>query len=139
MKFCSGCNQDRPVEEFHSNKSKQDGKQSVCKKCRTDYSRAWYKKNKTLQKNRVAVNKKSKRQFLFDYLSEHPCVVCGEKRIPTLHFDHLEDKSFNMGHAVTLGKGLKLIQAEIEKCQILCANCHSMKTAEQFGWYNGLS
>jgi 5-methylcytosine-specific restriction endonuclease McrA len=27
------------------------------------------------------------------------------------------------------------LKNEIEKCQILCANCHLRKTANDFNWY----
>lgn len=28
------------------------------------------------------------------------------------------------------------VKTEIAKCEIRCANCHAVKTAKQFGWYN---
>jgi hypothetical protein len=37
------------------------------------------------------------------------------------------------------GLALKKIKEEIAKCQVLCANCHAMRTAEQFNWYAGLN
>lgn len=33
---------------------------------------------------------------------------------------------------------LENLMAEIEKCDILCANCHRIKTAKQLGWYKDL-
>jgi hypothetical protein len=33
------------------------------------------------------------------------------------------------------GFALKTLIAEIEKCDIQCANCHRKRTAKQFGWY----
>ena len=54
-----------------------------------------------------------------------------------LEFDHLEPehKSFAISQSVRLNKSWEEVMSEIAKCQILCANCHKKKTAQQFGWY----
>ena len=49
---------------------------------------------------------------------------CGENRPAALDFHHLEDKSFNITHAVRRGMGIERINKEIAKCVVMCANCH---------------
>ena len=46
------------------------------------------------------------------------------------HIDRAE-KSFCIGDAVRLGFAFEKIEAEINKCQVLCANCHRIKTHEE--------
>lgn len=77
------------------------------------------------------------RQYVYDYLKKNPCVDCGETRIPTLQFDHVEPyvKSFEITKGVHNRRGLKSLQEEMDKCVIRCANCHAMKTARDYGWY----
>lgn len=46
MKLCSNCNTEKPLEEFHKNKSSKDGHSHRCKDCAKAITRLWYKKNK---------------------------------------------------------------------------------------------
>lgn len=53
-----------------------------------------------------------------------------------LHFDHIDEKikEQNISRLVSRGSNLKLIQKEINKCKILCANCHRKRTLRQFNY-----
>lgn len=64
-----------------------------------------------------------------DELKSMPCTDCGVKYPPyVMHFDHRDPstKLFNIGHIVT--RSMTLILAEIEKCDLVCANCHAERT-----------
>ena len=65
---------------------------------------------------------------------------CGNGDIRVLTFDHLEpaEKDFNISKAVQNGTSWERIQAEIAKCEIVCHNCHAIRTSEQFGWHRAL-
>ena len=61
------------------------------------------------------------------------CEICGyNEHVAALDFDHLDPskKEFNIGVAAQESKGWGRIQAEIEKCRVLCANCHRIHTYE---------
>lgn len=88
--------------------------------------------------NQKATNKARipKRKWIAEYLSENPCVMCGERRIACLEFDHLKDKKFTIASMIGRNnKNLELIKQEVAKCQVLCSNCHAIKTAQQFNWW----
>ena len=61
------------------------------------------------------------------YFATHPCVDCGERDIRCLQFDH-RDRSTKTANVACLlrhaGPGRSSL-AEIEKCDVRCANCHS--------------
>ena len=62
------------------------------------------------------------------YLADHPCVDCGEQDVVVLEFDHLRDKKANVSALVAGASGLEHVFAEIEKCEVVCANCHRRRT-----------
>ena len=76
------------------------------------------------------------RAFILEYLKKNPCNHCGQKNIIVLEFDHCRGKKdFNISIALHLGFPLDSIRKELEKCQVLCANCHAIKSqTEQKSW-----
>lgn len=61
------------------------------------------------------------------------CCVCGNNDFRVLDYDHLDraKKSFKVSRGITDGLAEDKIDAEIAKCQILCSNCHRIKTWEE--------
>lgn len=57
------------------------------------------------------------------------CKTCGERNSKCLDFHHLDDKAFTIGGGSVLNK--ELILMEIEKCEVLCRNCHSKSHWEE--------
>lgn len=59
------------------------------------------------------------------------CKQCGIKDPRVLQYDHRDphDKLFTPSMGCS-NKGLRTIAKEIAKCDVLCANCHSIKTYE---------
>jgi hypothetical protein len=72
------------------------------------------------------------RRLVWNYLAEHMCVVCGETDPVVLEFDHVGRKDRDIGWLIP-ASGTVRILAEIEKCRVLCANCHRRHTAAQYG------
>lgn len=50
-----------------------------------------------------------------------------------LEFDHLRDKEFDIEHEF-VWRPWDQVLAEIEKCEVRCANCHRRRTAERGGF-----
>jgi hypothetical protein len=52
-------------------------------------------------------------------------------------FDHVSQEGKVKGIAwyVSHGSSTELINAEIQKCVLLCRNCHALRTRLQMGWY----
>ena len=66
------------------------------------------------------------RRWLDEYKLSKGCVDCGYRdHHAALHFDHVRGKKLRN---VCTSKSVKQAQAEIEKCEVRCANCHSVRT-----------
>lgn len=76
------------------------------------------------------------RAWVKSYLKTHPCVDCGQDDIRVLEFDHIDPrkKLFGISRGVKDGRGLKSVQAEIEKCEVRCCNCHRIRTTQEKHW-----
>lgn len=59
------------------------------------------------------------------------CVDCGINNHIVLDFDHINDKKYNVSQMVHDGFSWKAILKEIAKCQVVCANCHRLRTYER--------
>jgi len=94
------------------------------------------------QKRRKA-NKEAARQrgraYVANYFATHSCADCGESDPVVLTFDHVRGtKRANVSDMVRDGPGLEIIKAEIEKCDVVCYNCHSLRTQERPGAWESL-
>ncbi len=56
------------------------------------------------------------------------CVDCGENNHIVLDFDHLRDKKYNVSRMIHDGFSWAAIKKEIAKCEVVCANCHRIRT-----------
>lgn len=124
MKTCTKCKESKSTEEFPIRAKSKDGKHSWCKSCFKSYKYKW-DSTRTLELQ----------NYVFEYLSSKQCVVCKTTDVLVLEFDHVDSKTkqFNIGKA-TSGKEVRVslseLIAEIEKCDVVCRNCHQRKTHE---------
>jgi hypothetical protein len=58
---------------------------------------------------------------------------CGQTFPPyVMDFDHVRgEKKYNVGLMASSGYSLKMIAAEIQKCDLVCANCHRIRTHQR--------
>ena len=141
MPVCIKCIEEKDEEEFSWRWQSLGIRQKVCKVCRRQEVNHWYERHREKHRQNVykarADRRQLAREFVHQYLSEHPCMECGESNPIVLEFDHLEDKDYNISHMISQGFTIERIQQEISRCQVLCANCHRRKTARDQGWFSG--
>ncbi|HEX8733821.1 MAG TPA: hypothetical protein VF721_00770 [Pyrinomonadaceae bacterium] len=63
---------------------------------------------------------------------------CGISDWRVLEFDHRDRKTKRINIADSTKYSLKVAKEEIAKCDIVCANCHNIRTIEQRDYYSGL-
>jgi hypothetical protein len=126
MFICSKCEEEK--EKRYRNNS------SYCMDCRNKQVREWYaESNKT--KHLESVKKRNKKYIkeLSDFISKtknKPCVDCNEIYPPyVMDFHHLDPskKDFIISFLVSRKYSIKRIKQEIDKCIVLCSNCHRIR------------
>jgi 5-methylcytosine-specific restriction endonuclease McrA len=68
------------------------------------------------------------------HLVEAACTDCGLSDLAALEFDHRQPKRNAVSVLIGRAASWSLIQAEIAKCDVVCANCHRRRTARDFQW-----
>lgn len=131
VKRCSRCGVTKPLVEFNRRSTAPDGRQWNCRACNA----AWHQENKE-HHNKLILARNYRlrfevRQKILEYLLDHPCVDCGETDPVVLDFDHQRDKVAAISALVSSCRSWEVVFAEIQKCEVRCANRHRRRTARQ--------
>jgi 5-methylcytosine-specific restriction endonuclease McrA len=115
MKSCIICNKELTVKQlkYCSGACKQKAHYNKFFKKNTNTSYSQFK--------RADIRKK-----LFIEELGGKCTKCGYcKNYAALHFHHLSDKKLSLDSRIIGNSSIKRIREELEKCTLLCANCHA--------------
>ena len=136
-KICTKCKFEKDLHSFHTRKQSKDGLAFWCRECfKSHWKTRYYENHEHYRNNHSESRNKLREQNarkVFEYLGNHPCLICGESDPIVLEFDHRvrSDKIESVSMLVR-NSSWKRIESEIQKCDVLCANCHRRKTAAQF-------
>lgn len=123
-KMCNKCNQVKTIVGFNK---KGNSTQSYCKECTRAQIREHYRNNKQYYVDK-SERRKQELQALIRQLKAVPCCDCGnEYPYYVMDFDHLSDKEFLVSRMAKLGNKRKILE-EASKCDVVCANCHRIRT-----------
>ncbi len=88
--------------------------------------RDWYARNPEHAKGEVKRRKLEMRAWFAEYRSSLSCIICNENHPGVLDFHHRDPstKEASLANVVSSGWGKKRIIEEVEKCDVLCSNCH---------------
>jgi len=90
MKYCPKCRQNKETRDFAKNKGRYDNLQSYCRICKSLQDHRAYLLNKKVHRERVKRYIVKLRLKVWDYLTKHSCVDCGEANPVVLEFDHID-------------------------------------------------
>lgn len=90
------------------------------------YNRKYYEKNITRRKADSVAYKLETRKIVNGIKISLGCYKCGEKDHRCLDFHHRvpEEKSFEIAFGLQRGLARQRVFAEIQKCDVMCSNCH---------------
>ena len=134
--ICARCSEPKPLGEFSWRRKNKGQRDTYCRPCRSAYGKEHYAANRAryiaqarMQKERLRLERT---QYLLEYFRSHPCLDCGETDPVVLEFDHLRDKLFDIS-AGLIQRSWSSVLAEIEKCEVVGANCHRRRTGRRRG------
>ena len=110
MKHCNKCNRNLPENKFGKN---GNGSRSICKDCQCE---------------RIKQGQRETRDYIQSLKTK--CSRCGyDKCVEALDFHHINPKEKDgvlsrYSRRVFSPATKDLIDREVEKCEVLCANCH---------------
>jgi hypothetical protein len=114
MKTCPKCNQKKKISDFYIRKDRESKKpQSFCKQCNHD---------------NVLLRQRAFKLKCLEYKGKS-CIKCGySKCVAALEFHHTDpiQKDFipSKFRHTSWEKNKDVIIKELDKCIVLCANCH---------------
>lgn len=145
-KTCADCGETKELDAFGRDSKRKDRKSSYCRACQSARGAASYLRNRDTTRARMAKYGRANRDVgratsarhyarLRAALNTHKlttgCMDCGYRaNVAALEFDHRpgEVKLFTLGNGASLRQSIQVIWAEVAKCDVVCANCHSIRT-----------
>ncbi|TXS08238.1 hypothetical protein EAO71_37190 [Streptomyces sp. ms191] len=121
MKTCKDCGLELPFAQFYKNVNVRGGYLNWCKRCNG------------LRYGQGRSERAKRDRLYFQAIKlERGCSDCGyRENAVALDFDHLPGVEKKYRIACMAGMRRELIDAEIEKCEVVCANCHRIRTASR--------
>jgi hypothetical protein len=129
-KVCSKCGQTKVVSAFRRG--------NTCKECANaygrEYSKTYYPANREAYIARATATRQDFRSW-YNELKSKPCTDCKQTFDPVcMDFDHVEDhKLLDVSVMAQRGMNRQKILDEIAKCELVCANCHRLRTKARRG------
>lgn len=157
IKTCSQCKSPKLITEFHKDARLKSGTVSRCKTCTSEYKKAYYasERGKTVVQAYIERNKEKRTDYNRQYLRKYRaagyknkrklelclskggcCAECGFLATPdtiaAFDFHHINDseKEYTVSDMLMLRKD-KILK-ELDKCILLCSNCHRILHHRQY-------
>lgn len=116
----------------------------TCLNCGKEFSTAWVRRYCCSARCGSRIKNKARRrakcleaQALIAKAKDVPCSDCG-RRFPkvAMDFDHRPGlkKEFTVSAMSSGSWSTVRVQAEIDKCEVVCANCHRIRTFARGAW-----
>jgi hypothetical protein len=145
-KICTKCKKELPAtEEFFFKGRGKCGFQAWCRTCRNEFRSLYGKANRDklnaqhkewLRPHGGSASYRhglySERLTALDVLKDFPCLDCGERFPPiAMDFDHVRGEKTKSISYLVRNSTWEAVLKEIAKCDLVCANCHRVRTSER--------
>ena len=110
-KICSICGKEKPIEDFPFRDKARGTRRANCKQCHSETMKRKYQENK---------------KIFNEIKKDLHCEKCGyDKCLEALEFHHISPEiKINTVARLAVHSSTKMAKEEMNKCVVLCANCH---------------
>lgn len=130
------------MTEFNYRRIQDGWRRDDCKDCYNEKRRSTYRslsgEEKLKKQRHNTQNRERAIAVIGKYLTGRSCVDCGETDPIVFEFDHVRGEKFRNVSAMTSAafSEARLLE-EVEKCDVVCANCHKRRTVKRQGSWRG--
>lgn len=128
---CAMCGGWKRQSHFHVSRTPQF---SYCRECRRAYDRRYYsERGRAARRQRQRARNAAARDWMAELKRGVPCADCGETfPAPVMHWDHLPGHT-KVGEISVLAtqRSRTIVLEELKKCELVCANCHAIRTSRR--------
>lgn len=120
----------------------REGHRWVCEQCGAILNR-WQaatpeeRERERAQSRRASAKYRLKIRAIIEKAKDRPCADCGRRHSAcAMDLDHVRGaKEFKVSEAVQKAFAITpdMVRAEIAKCDVVCANCHRIRTEATYG------
>ena len=97
----------------------------TCEKCGADIKKKWKVVTLFCRQCNQSIKRRKRKKILVDLLGGS-CIICGyNKCLEALQFHHREESHKTISISKNLSGSFKNLKKEIQKCILVCANCHA--------------
>lgn len=137
--ICKACQIDKPLSEYYQRKNAMGGTTpyTKCKPCHGAMTQAWREQHpdwKARRQPRSELREKHADKYAFVAKAKAvPCMDC-KNSFPQecMDFDHVRgEKLGNIAVMIWKNAPTQRVREEMEKCELICANCHRIRTRKR--------
>jgi hypothetical protein len=131
-KVCGACKVPKPLSAFHR---QGRGHQAWCKSCRKAYDREYHAATRPTRLEQKRAQHARTMEWFRALKADRPCSDCGGVFHPAaMQWDHIPgtEKVADVAQLVTR-HNRSAVLAEIAKCELVCANCHALRSFQRRG------
>lgn len=126
-KICTKCNRELPIESFRWKNKAENRRHSQCKECQRAQEKIYYQEN-IARKESVLNTTNAQRERNINIVNQFKmcgCAKCGEKRLHLLDCHHINpNEKIKDINKMLNSASAKTLELELNKCIVLCSNCH---------------
>jgi transcription elongation factor Elf1 len=125
-KMCTKCGHEKKVTDFPFRNKEKNIRHNGCVECWKIIRKESYENNKKTTFDRNKKNRAKNVKWYKELKNGLECYVCGENYTACLDFHHknADEKEIEVSLLANDTVSIDRIKKEIDKCVVLCANCH---------------